>query len=444
MMERPLLITNGTIAAPGPVPRLLVDHELLIERGVITRIAPRAAVDPVHVDTLDAHGLLVLPGFINLHTHLYSTFARGLTKISPAHDFVGILNNLWWRLDKALTLDDCYWSALPVLLEAIRRGTTTLIDHHASPRAVSGSLHAIARAVRQTGLRAALCYEVSDRDGQAVAREGIMENVLFVAGVAASGEDHLKALFGLHASFTLSEKTLASAVEAARDAGVGFHVHVAESQADQEQTIRATGLRVVNRFARTGVLGPGTIAAHCVHVDPEEMDLLASTGTVVAHNPQSNMNNAVGVADVAALRAHGVTVGLGTDAMTMDMREELRAGIWAQRLRSGDATAGFADLVHALWTSNPAMISRIWDKPIGTIQEGSAADIILVRYQPATPLTAESLPGHLVYGIAGAPVVTTIVGGRVLMLDGKLLLDFDEHEVAAKAREAADRLWKRF
>jgi len=444
MMERPLLITNGTIAVPGPVPRLLVDHELLIERGVITRIAPRAAVDPVHVDTLDAHGLLVLPGFINLHTHLYSTFARGLTKISPAHDFVGILNNLWWRLDKALTLDDCYWSALPVLLEAIRRGTTTLIDHHASPHAVSGSLVSIARAVRQTGLRAALCYEVSDRDGQAVAREGIMENVLFVAGVAASGEDHLKAMFGLHASFTLSEKTLASAVEAARNAGVGFHVHVAESQADQEQTIRSTGQRVVNRLARTGVLGPGTIAAHCVHVDPEEMDLLASTGTMVAHNPQSNMNNAVGVADVAALRAHGVTVGLGTDAMTMDMREELRAGIWAQRLRSGDATAGFGDLVHALWTSNPAMISRIWDKPIGTIQEGSTADIILVKYQPATPLTAESLTGHLVYGIAGAPVVTTIVGGRVLMLDGKLLLDLDEHEVAAKAREAADHLWNRF
>ena len=444
MMERPLLITNGTIAVPGSVPRLLVDHELLIERGVITRIAPRAAVDPVHVDTLDAHGLLVLPGFINLHTHLYSTFARGLTKISPAHDFVGILNNLWWRLDKALTLDDCYWSALPVLLEAIRRGTTTLIDHHASPHAVSGSLVSIARAVRQTGLRAALCYEVSDRDGQAVAREGIMENVLFVAGVAASGEDHLKAMFGLHASFTLSEKTLASAVEEARNAGVGFHVHVAESQADQEQTIRSTGQRVVNRLARTGVLGPGTIAAHCVHVDPEEMDLLASTGTMVAHNPQSNMNNAVGVADVAALRAHGVTVGLGTDAMTMDMREELRAGIWAQSLRSGDATSGFGDLVHALWTSNPAMISRIWDKPIGTLQEGSAADIILVKYQPATPLTAESLPGHLVYGIAGAPVVTTIVGGRVLMLDGNLLLDLDEHEVAAKAREAAERLWKRF
>jgi len=444
MMERPLLITNGTIAVPGPVPRLLVDHELLIERGVITRIAPRAAVDPVHVDTLDAHGLLVLPGFINLHTHLYSTFARGLTKISPAHDFVGILNNLWWRLDKALTLDDCYWSALPVLLEAIRRGTTTLIDHHASPHAVSGSLVSIARAVRQTGLRAALCYEVSDRDGQAVAREGIMENVLFVAGVAASGEDHLKAMFGLHASFTLSEKTLASAVEAARNAGVGFHVHVAESQADQEQTIRSTGQRVVNRLARTGVLGPGTIAAHCVHVDPEEMDLLASTGTMVAHNPQSNMNNAVGVADVAALRAHGVSVGLGTDAMTMDMREELRAGIWAQRLRSGDATAGFGDLVHALWTSNPAMISRIWDKPIGTLQEGSAADIILVEYRPTTPLTDESLHGHLVYGVAGAPVVTTIVGGRVLMLDGKLLLDLDEHEVAAKAREAADHLWNRF
>ena len=443
-MERSLLITNGTIAVPGPVPRLLVGHELMIEHGVITRIARRASVDPAHVDTLDAHGLLVLPGFINLHTHLYSTFARGLSKSSPAQDFEGVLHNLWWRLDKALTLDDCYWSALPVLLEAIRRGTTTLIDHHASPHAVSGSLSSIARAVRQTGLRAALCYEVSDRDGGAVAYEGILENVGFLAGVAASGEEHLKAMFGLHASFTLSEKTLISAAEAARDAGLGFHVHVAESQVDQEQTLRTTGQRVVNRLARAGVLGPTTIAAHGVHLDPQEMDLLASTGTVVAHNPQSNMNNAVGVADIAALRAHGVAVGLGTDAMTMDMREELRAGIWAQRLRSGDASAGFGDLVHALWSANPAVVSRIWDMPIGMLQEGSAADIILVDYQPATPLTDESLPGHLVYGIAGAPVVTTIVGGRVLMLDGKLLLDLDEQEVAVKSRVAAERLWKRF
>ncbi len=444
MMERSLLITNGTIAIPGPVPRLLVGHDLLIERGVVTRIAPRASLDPVQVDTLDAHGLLVMPGFINLHTHLYSTFARGLSKSSPAQDFVGVLNSLWWRLDKALTLDDCYWSALPVLLEAIRRGTTTLIDHHASPLAVSGSLVSIARAVRQTGVRAALCYEVSDRDGPAVAREGILENVAFLAGVAAKGEEHLRAMFGLHASFTLSEKTLVSASEAARDAGLGFHVHVAESQVDQEQTLRSTGERVVSRFARTGVLGPTTIAAHCVHVDPEEMDLLASTGTVVAHNPQSNMNNAVGVADIAALRAHGVTVGLGTDAMTMDMREELRAGIWSQRLKSGDASAGFGDLVHALWTANPEMVSRIWDMPIGILHEGSAADIIMVEYRPPTPLTEKSLPGHLVYGIAGAPVVTTIVGGRVLMLDGKLLLDLDEQEVAVKAREAAERLWKRF
>jgi len=443
-MERSLLITNGTIAVPGPVPRLLVDHELLIECGVITRIAPRAVVDPLHVDTLDAHGLLVLPGFINLHTHLYSTFARGLSKTLPAQDFGGVLNTLWWRLDKALTLDDCYWSALPALLEAIRRGTTTVIDHHASPHAVSGSLVSIARAVRQAGVRAALCYEVSDRDGQAVAHEGILENVAFLAGVAATGEEHLKAMFGLHASFTLSEKTLVSAAEAARDAGIGIHVHVAESLVDQEETFRSTGQRVVNRLARTGVLGPTAIAAHCVHVDPEEMDLLASTGTVVAHNPQSNMNNAVGVADVAALRAHNVHVGLGTDAMTMDMREELRAGIWAQRLRSGDTSAGCGDLVHALWTENPAMVSRIWDMPIGTLQEGSAADIILVEYRPPTPLTDESLPGHLVYGIAGAPVVTTIVDGRVLMLDGKLLLDLDEQEVAVKARVAAERLWKRF
>ncbi len=444
-MPLPLLLTNGIVCIPSPAsPRVLEGHAILLEQGIIARIAPLGEFDGMAAERIDLSSRIVLPGFINLHTHLYSTFARGLTGIAPSAGFADVLEHLWWRLDRALSPDACYYSALPALLEAIRSGTTTIVDHHSSPRAIEDSLDVIAKAVKETGMRACLCYEVSDRDGVEAAADGIAENAAFLFAYASGSHSLLRGLFGLHASFTLSDRTLRAAVEAARSEVAGFHIHVAESTVDQEQTRATSGLSVVERLSQFGVLGERTIAAHGVHLDDAEMDLLASTGTVVAHNPQSNMNNAVGIADLTRLRARGVLVGLGTDAMTNDMREELRAGLWAQRLRQQNPSAGFDELVNALWGVNPLAVSRVWGSRIGELSEGAAADLIAVDYLPATPLTDESLPGHLVFGLGSARVDTTIVGGRVLMHGGRLLLDLDEREVSAKAREAAHDVWRRF
>ncbi len=443
-MPPPLLLMNGLLADPSSPPRILTDHALLIEHGRIARIAPRAAFLRTDVTSLDVGGKLILPGFINAHTHLYSTFACGLHQVEPAADFLGVLDHLWWRLDKALTLEDCYYSALPALLAAIRSGTTTLIDHHSSPTAIRGSLDAIARAVALTGLRACLCYEVSDRDGTDKALEGIEENRDFLRRCKESPDDRLRGIFGLHASFTLSGKTLAAAGEAMAAAHSGVHMHVAESEADQRMTMERYGLRVVERLHRCGLLGTGTIAAHCVHLSDSERALLASTGTMVVHNPQSNLNNAVGIADVGAWITEGITVGLGTDAMTTDMREELRTGLWAQRFGRNNPSAGFPDLTSALWSGNPAIASRLWGAKIGTLREGSAADIVVVDYAPATPLTDESLMGHLVFGMMRGRVDTTIVGGEILLKDGTLTLNIDEEEIMAHARESARGVWSRF
>ena len=443
-MASRLLLVNGIIADPSPVsPRVLYDHALMIEGGRIARIAPSVEFNDLEVDYLDLSGRLILPGFINLHTHLYSTFARGLHTVQPAADFTGVLKNLWWKLDRALSVDASYYSAVPVLLEAIRCGTTTIVDHHASPHAVRGSLPALHRAMKDTGLRGCLCYEVSDRDGEKVAAEGIEENADFLASCRGQQDSLIAGLFGLHASFTLSDRTLERAAVAAKASNAGFHIHVAEAAADQDGTLKMTGKRVVERLHHKGILGERTIAAHAVHVDDAEMDLLASTGTVVAHNPQSNMNNAVGIADVERLRARGVAVGLGTDAMTHDMRQELRAGLWAQRLKQGSPSAGWAAMLAAQWETNPMMASRLFGTPVGTMAEGSAADLVALEYDPATPLTHDSLHGHLVFGIASATVDTTIVGGRVLMYRRKLELELDEAEVMAKAREAASGVWGR-
>jgi putative selenium metabolism protein SsnA len=440
-----LLVANGTVVTLGEANRVLPAHDLLVENGRVARIAPHGRVAAEAPRTLDATRKLVLPGFINAHTHFYSTLARGLGKARPSRDFRQVLERLWWRLDRALTLEDCRLSALVVLLEAVRKGTTTLIDHHASPGAVRGSLDALAEAVGASGLRACLCYEVSDRDGAGVAREGIDENAAFVRRVQGEDDPLLRALFGLHASFTVGDETLERAAREARELGVGCHVHAAEALADQEHCLAAHGQRVVERLASRGVLGPRSIAAHCVHVDEREIDVLAATGTAVVHNPQSNLNNAVGVADVVGMVARGVLVGLGTDAMTVHMPEELRVALWSQHHAREDPSVGFVETVSALTSGNACIAGRLWPGlGLGTLSEGGAADLILVDYDPPTPLTVETFPGHLVFGVSQATVETTVVGGRVLMERRRLCLDLDEAEVAAKAREAAARLWDRF
>jgi putative selenium metabolism protein SsnA len=386
----------------------------------------------------------VLPGFINAHTHFYSAFARGLGKAAPSASFVEVLEHLWWRLDKALLLEDCRVSALITLIDAVRHGTTTLIDHHASPGAVRGSLAALATAVREVGVRACLCYEVSDRDGAEVAADGIAENVEFIQRCRDGADPLLRALFGLHASFTLTDATLSRAAAAARELGAGFHVHVAEAAADQADCVAKHGIRVVERLHRFGMLGPRTIAAHCVHVDGAEIARLAESGTVVAHNPQSNMNNAVGTANLISLVERGVRVALGTDAMTTAMLEELRAAIWAQRNARGLPSVGFGEAVNALTRTNPQVASALWGLTLGELAAGAAADMAVLAYDPPTPLTADTAAGHLVFGMSQARVDATIAGGRVLLEDGELRLGIDERAVMAHARELSARVWARF
>lgn len=443
-MSVPLLIENGTVMAFGQSPAVLANHSVVVEGGCVSRIVPKAGVRGVRGKRIDAAGKVVLPGLINAHTHCYSAFARGLTKARPADTFAGVLKNLWWRLDSALTTEDCYYSALITFLDCIRQGTTTVIDHHASPNAAPGSLSAIERAVKATGVRACLCYEVSDRNGRSIAREGLEENASFIRHCQRQGGQHIRALFGLHASFTLTDRTLTSAAKLGRDLTAGFHIHVAEAASDQELARRRFGEPVVKRLARFGILGPQSLAAHCVHVSRAEMDLLAETQTAVVHNPQSNLNNAVGIADLVSLAKRGVRVGLGTDAMTANMLEELRVGLWAQHLRQQDPSTGFSELTAALVVNNPKIASEIFGLRLGELREGSPADIILVDYDPPTPLASKNHLGHLVFGISQAPVDTTIVAGKVLMRNRRVLLDIDEARVNARARELARKLWQRF
>lgn len=443
-MNSSLLITDGIIITLGQPNRVLYDHAILIENGMIKSVAPKSSFRDKHDKTISAAGKVVLPGFINAHMHFYSTLVRGLGKAKPSKDFVEVLNHLWWKLDKALTLDDCYYSALIMLVNAIRHGTTTLIDHHASPGAVRGSLMRIAGAVKETGLRASLCYEVSDRDGEKTAQDGLDENAEFIKYSQQLKSPFLNGMFGLHASFTINDKTLEKASKLAHDLNAGFHVHCAEAASDEEYNEKHFGMRVADRFEKFGILGPKTIAVHCVHINEKEMDLLAKTHTMVAHNPQSNMNNAVGIAPVLKMMEKGILVGLGTDAMTVNMTEELRVAMWLQHLGQNNPSCGFMEVTGMLFNNNAKIAKNVFGIPVGEFKEGFAGDVVLIDYHPPTPLDENTALGHLVYGISQSSVDTTIVNGKVLMENKKLLLDIDEAAVAAKAKELTKSLWNRF
>ena len=227
--------------------------------------------------------------------------------------------------------------------------------------------------------------------------------------------------------------------------GTGFHIHVAEAQSDQQYSrSRTTDLRVVESLNKFGILGPRSIAAHCVHVNRREMDLLSETQTAVVHNPQSNLNNAVGMADVVSMAKRHVLVGLGTDAMTTNMLEELRVAVVGPAPSAPTTPPWDSPRWYRRSSSTiPKSPRRVFSLPLGELREGCVGDIVLIDYDPPTPLDASNASGHWVFGISQAAVDTTIVGGNVLMENKRLTLDLDEPRINARARELAAKLWKR-
>lgn len=443
-----MLITNATLITWGTDNRVLPDHALYLDGGKIVELGPTGALLEKYpqAERIDARGQYVMPGNICAHTHFYGAFARGMAIPGTApQDFPEILEKLWWPLDKALQPEDVYYSALVCLVDAVRHGTTTLIDHHASPFAIEGSLDEIARAVEESGLRAALCYEVTDRDGPEKARAGIEENLRFIRRVRQSGGDGmLGATFGLHASLTLSDQTLAACRERLPD-GVGFHVHVAEHTIDQYDSMTKSGMRVVDRLHTFGILGPDTIAVHCVHIDAREIALLAETGTWVSHQPRSNMNNGVGLPAVESMLRAGVRVCLGNDGFSNAMWQEWKTAYLAHKLIHLDPRRLSAlDVVRMAIDNNAALAGRLLPgAPLGVLQPGARADLIFVDYHPYTPLSADNLPWHIVFGFHESMVTTTIVNGKLLMQDRELKT-LDEAKIAAEARRLAPHIWERY
>jgi putative selenium metabolism protein SsnA len=411
-------------------PAEVVSTDVVLVGDRIAAVGPA----PAGITRRDCAGTLIVPGNVCAHHHLYSALSRGMPyHLAPPVTFTEILQRVWWRLDRALDERAIRASALRGGLDALRAGTTTIVDHHASPHAIDGSLDIIADALAEVGVRSVLCYEVTDRDGLERAAAGIAENRRFLHRSYALS----RGMVGAHASFTLSDDTLAGLVDAARHAGVGVHIHVAEDAADQVDAEARCGRRVVERLEGAGVVTDKALLAHCVHVDRAEVQLIAGEGATVVCNPRSNMNNSVGHSPFNQI-VDGIA--LGTDGIGGDLFAESQAGFF--RAREADVgTPGYWPL--ARLTGGARLAGRIHGEPaLGTIRPGAPADLVVLDYPAPTPITSDNLAGHWVFGLSAGQVRDVYVAGERVVEDRRTTR-LDEVEVAAEGHSEAERLWAR-
>jgi putative selenium metabolism protein SsnA len=433
-----LLISNGLLVTLDGENRFIENGKVYVEGNRIVEVGDFSADKYMADRTIDARGNLVMPGLINAHHHLYSTFARGFTPPGPpATNFADILSRLWWKLDSALDSEDVYYSALLALMDAARAGCTTVIDHHASPSCSDGSLDQVERAFRDVGLSGCLSYEVSDRNQEG---EGIEENERYIRKCRDSGDGQMSALFGMHAPMTLGTRTLERCAGIADALDTGFHVHVAEDEIDVKLTMDRYGCRIMDRMLDFGITGPKSIFVHGTHLELGEMDLLHSTGTMLVNNPESNMNNGLGVAPILEFLQHGVTVGVGTDGMSSHLISQARAMYLHQRTLHRDPTIAFSEACEILLYNNRSICNRLFSEPRGALAPGQLADIMIPEYVPFTPLNAETFFGHLLFGLSFSRIRTTIARGRVIVDNGRLP-HLDEEAIRARCVERAARIW---
>ena len=438
-----LLIKNGILVTMDGKRRILEDHAVAVEAGRITEVDRTANLEKKHsrAEVIDASGRIVMPGIICSHSHLYGMLLRGASlNIEPPSDFTQILQRVWWPMDEAMNFEDAYASALVACLEFAKSGVTTFADTYSGPNSIAGVLDHIAKAVEEVGIRGFIAFEATERHSVAEGEKGVQENVRFAEKVRSGSK--ARPLFSIHASFTVSDPLIRRVKQLAEKHHAPITIHSSEGLGDLHHNLENYGKRTVERLNDVGLLGPDVVLAHCVNLDEHEIDLVAKTGTGVAHNPMSNMLNAVGVAPILQMMKRNVRVGLGNDGYIFDMFENMRTAFLLHRVHSKNPNAIDPYTVLEMATINGAGLYGIQSE-IGSIEPGKKADIILIKPSILpTPLNAASVVGHLINTVDGDDVETVIVDGKAIVKEKKLLT-FDEDRAQSIAQTAAAKLWDR-
>ena len=436
------LIANGKVITRDDAMPYIENGGVVVEGTKIIELGETAALKAKYPDAefIDAKGNVIMPAFINVHSHIYSALARGLSiKGYNPTNFYEILDGMWWAIDRNLDLEGTRYSAYTTFIDSIKTGCTTLFDHHASFCEIPGSLFTMEDVAKELGIRACLCYEVSDRDGEDKCLQANQDNADFITECEKNQDPMLAAMFGGHALFTISDKTFDRMV-AANNGRTGYHIHVSEGMNDVYDSLQNYGRRPVQRLQDHGILGPKTILGHCIHVNTAEMEIIRETDTMVVNNPESNMGNAIGICPVLQLHKRGILLGMGTDAYTNDMLESLKVALCSQRSQNCLPNVGWCEVTDMLFRNNARIGEKYFPVELGVLKAGASADIIVMDYKPFTPFSDENIDGHMIFGMTGRQVETTIAAGKLLMKDRELV-GIDEEAENAHILEAAKKLW---
>ncbi len=435
-----IVLKNATVVHVHPA-EVTAGVDIVIDGTEIRSVGRAAAEAKKPERTIDLAGRVVMPGLVCGHDHFYSGLSRGImARIAPCPDFVSTLQNLWWRLDRAIDENILRLSGLVCALEAVKAGCTAVIDHHASPSFIAGSLGTLKDCFEKVGLRGILCYETTDRNGRDGARQGVEENRRFALQAeeerTARGAQRLvEAMIGGHAPFTLSDEDLAALARVVAETKRGFHVHVAEDGFDPSFSHRMYGKDPLRRLDDFKLVTDSSIVGHGLYLTPEDREILNSRGAFLAHNSRSNMNNGVGY---NAALPHVKNVILGTDGIGSDMLMEVKFAYFRHRDAGGPLAPGA--FMRFLQAGNE-ILHRSFGESFGRVEKGCKADLVVLDYEPPTPLARENVAGHVIFGMGSRDVNTVIVNGRIVMENRTF--GWDVAPVYAEARAAARTLWQK-
>lgn len=394
---------------------------ILIKDGLFADL--NAAADAAADSIYDASGEAIVPSFFNTHTHAAMTLLRGYADDMELFTW---LNDHIWPFEAKMTAQDIYNGSRLAVLEMIRSGTTFFCDMY-------WMMEETAKAVEEMGIRAALGVTLMDRLGE----EKIAADLRFLESWKSPCANRVELAIAPHAVYTAGPELLERCAQAARSNGQRLTIHVSETRQEVEDCIRARGMSPVRWLDKLGVLGPNVIAAHCVYVDPEEMDIMAERGVTVAHNPCSNMKLASGIFPAAKFAASGCNITIGTDGTSsnnnLDMREEMKFASLLAKVSNNSETLPAQEAFK--WaTANGA---KAFGLNAGVIEKSALADAVLLDLSNERLTPNYNLVSNWVYAADSRAISGVLCDGRFVMHKGVVE---NEEEILAKARESVARL----
>ena len=405
------------------------------EKGIVDVNEMSRFINSDNEEIIDAHGGILLPSFVCAHSHIYSIFARGLSIPFHPNNFQEILDQMWWKIDAKINNDITYYSGIAAASEFLLNGVTTVIDHHASGE-IRGSLSSLASSVSGVaGMRGIYCFESSDRYN---IRDCISENGEFIS---SNKSDKCAGLFGLHASMSLSDESLRDISSICKNYPI--HIHVAESQMDEEDCLNKYNCRIIERLDKFNILNKDSLIVHGVFLNSNELEIIAKKKAYIVVNTTSNMNNAVGLPNVKSYLKHGIPVMVGNDGLSSNMASEYMNVYYTSHLKNISPTEISLDDVKQMIINSNDYASSLLQTKIGEIKQGYQADLMIVKYSPFTQLNESNIFGHLFFGLFPAFKPSDVfIGGEHVVKDYQLTNAKLLSELSV-AKLYADKLWNK-